>query len=91
MSTFEIESTARTYKEIQNEIKFLEEQAEALKQEMIREMDARRAEKLPAGAFTINYSVYTSTRLDSAKLKADQPDLYARYTKETTSCRFQVA
>ena len=91
MSSIEMEVTARTYKEIQNEIKALEEQAEALRQAMIREMDARQVEKLPAGAFTINYSVYASSRLDSAKLKADQPELYASYTKQTTACRLQVA
>jgi len=91
MSAAEMEATARAYRELQNEIKALEEEAEALKQRMIREMDARQVEKLPAGAFTVNYTVYASARLDSAKLRAEQPELYASYAKETTACRFQVA
>lgn len=41
-----ISFTKRTYREIQVEIKALEEQADALEQQMIREMDARNAESL---------------------------------------------
>lgn len=91
MSTIELTSTARTYREIQAEIKALEEQADALKQQMIREMDARQADSITAGEYTIRYSLYESSRLDSAKLKADHGDLYATYSKRTTSTRFSVA
>jgi predicted phage-related endonuclease len=91
MSNIEMTVTARTYREIQAEIKELEAQADALKQTMIREMDARQVEKLNAGEYTISYTLYESGRLDSAKLKADHADLYAAYTKRTTSTRFQVA
>ena len=91
MSTIEMESTARTYREIQAEIKALEEQADALKQRMINEMDARNAETMTAGEYTIRWSLYESSRLDSAKLKAAQPDIYSIYTKRTTATRFQVA
>lgn len=91
MSTIELTTTARTYREIQAEIKALEEQADALKQQMIREMDARQADSLTAGEYTIRYGLYESSRLDSAKLKADHSDLYAAYSKRTTSTRFSVA
>jgi predicted phage-related endonuclease len=91
MSTIELTVTARTYRELQAEIKALEEQADALKQQMIREMDARSAEKLEAGEYTIHWGLYESSRLDSAKLKADHADLYSQYSKKTVSTRFQVA
>jgi len=91
MSTVEMATTAKTYREIQAEIKALEEQADALKQQMIGEMDARQADELTAGEYTIRYSLYESSRLDSAKLKAEHADLYAAYTKRTTATRFQVA
>lgn len=91
MSTIEMETTAREYRTIQAEIKALEEQADALKQQMIREMDARNAEKLTAGEYTIRWSLYESSRLDSAKLKAEHPETYDAYLKRTTSTRFQVA
>ena len=91
MSTNEMTTTAKTYREIQAEIKALEEQADALKQQMITEMDARNVEELAAGEYTIRWSLYESSRLDAAKLKADHGDLYALYSKKTVSTRFQVA
>ena len=91
MSTIEMTVTARTYREIQAEIKELEAQADALKQAMIRELDTQGIEELAAGEYTIRWSLYESNRLDSTKLKADHGDLYAAYTKRTTSTRFQVA
>jgi len=86
-----IETTAREYREIQAEIKALEEQADTLKQQMIAEMDSRNVEKLEAGEYTIRWSLYESSRLDSAKLKVDHADLCATYSKKTVSTRFQVA
>jgi predicted phage-related endonuclease len=87
MSSIEMETMARTYREIQAEIKALEEQADALKQTMIQEMDARDAEALTAGEYTIRWSLYESNRLDSTKLKTEQPDIYAAYAKRTTATR----
>ena len=91
MSTIEITTKAREYREIQAMIKKLEAEADALKQQMIKEMDARNLEKLEAGEYTIRWSLYESSRLDSTKLKTEQPDVYAAYTKSTTETRFQVA
>ena len=91
MSTNEMTTNARTYREIQAEIKELEAQADALKQSIIREMDARGIEELTAGEYTIRWGLYESNRLDSSKLKAEHADLYAAYCKTNTSIRFQVA
>ena len=91
MSNYEMETTAKIYREILAEIKELEAQADTLKQQMIREMDTRQADELTAGAHTIRYTLYESSRLDSKQLKADHGDLYAAYSKKTTSTRFQVA
>jgi len=91
MSTIEMATTARAYRNIQAEIKALEEQADALKQQMIQEMDARGVDELAAGDYTIRWNLYESSRLDSAKLRAEHGDLYASYTKKATATRFQVA
>ncbi len=91
MSTNELTSTAREYRELQAQIKALEEQADALKQTMIAEMDARKVDALDAGEYTIRWSLYESSRLDSKALKADHADLYRAYTKSTTATRFSVA
>ena len=84
-------ATAREYREIQAEIKALTEQADALKLAMIAEMDVRQADELAAGEYTIRYTLYESARLDSKKLKAENPGLYGQYSKATTSTRFSVA
>lgn len=41
--------------------------------------------------YKITYKAVTSSRLDSKALKADQPELYAKYTKQTTARRFCLA
>lgn len=84
-------TTAKTYREIMAEIKALEEQADGLKQQMIREMDSRGVDEMNAGEYTVRWNLCESSRLDSAKLKADHGHLYAAYSKRTTSTRFQVA
>ena len=91
MSTNELTTTAREYRSIQAEIKALEDQADALKQQMIRHMDAQQADELRAGEYVIRYTLVESNRLDSKALKAAQPEIFDAYTKRTTSTRFQVA
>ena len=76
MSIIDITNTARTYREIQAEIKALEEQADTLKQQMIREMDSRQVDKLAAGEFEIRYTLTESNRLDTTRFKANR--LYHR-------------
>jgi len=91
MSNMELAIKARDYREIQAEIKALEEQADALRQAMITEMDAQKVDGLDVGGYTIRYTVYESGRLDSAKLKRELPDVHAAYTKQTVATRFCVA
>ena len=91
MSVIELTTVATEYRELQAQIKELEAQADTLKQAMIKEMDARQADRVQAGAYEIRYTLTESNRLDTAKLKADHADLYAAYSKVTTATRFQVA
>jgi predicted phage-related endonuclease len=91
MSTDEIVVIAREYRELKAEIKNLEDQMDALKQQLIREMDEWNMSTVSAGEYTIRYDLYESSRLDSKALKADHADLYSQYSKKTVSTRFQVA
>ena len=90
MTTIEITTKAREYREIQAMIKELEAEADALKQTMIREMDARQVDTLDAGEYTIRWNLYETSRLDSTKLKSEHADLYAAYSNKSTATRFQV-
>ena len=47
-------------------------------------------ESMIAGAFKVSYKSVTSSRLDSAALKRDMPNVAALYTKQTTTRRFTV-
>ena len=91
MTTENMLTTAREFRTIKAMIEELEAEAEALKQQMIRELDNRKIEELKVGDYTIRHSLYQSSRLDTTALKRELPDIAAQYTKLTTSTRFQVA
>jgi predicted phage-related endonuclease len=86
-----IEQAAKQYRMIQAEIKQLEERAEAVKMELIHELDAQAVDEVTAGEYTVRYSAYETGWLDAGRLKAEQPDIYAAYTKRAAALRFQVA
>ena len=88
MSINDMEVRARTYREILAEIKALQDQADAIKAELIAEMDARQQDAVAAGEYTIRYTVYESSRINTAQLKAD--GLYAQYSSKQTALRFSV-
>ena len=77
----ELMELRRMSEELQAEIDALQE---AVKDFMGSE------ESMFAGAFKVSYKTVTSSRLDSAALKRELPDVAARYTRQTTTRRFTV-
>ena len=77
----ELMELRRMAEELQSEIDALQE---AVKSFMGNE------ETMIAGAFKVSYKNITSSRLDSAALKRDLPNVAALYTKQTTTRRFTV-
>ena len=77
----ELMELRRMSEELQAEIDTLQE---AVKNFMGSE------ESMVAGAFKVSYKTVTSSRLDSAALKRELPDVAARYTRQTTTRRFTV-
>ncbi len=84
MSTNTLTATVRSFRELQAQIKVLEAEAETLKQAMIMVMDKAQTDSLTVGEYTIHYTVYQSSRLDTTALKKALPDIAAQYTKQTT-------
>ena len=76
-------------KNIEKQIKALEAEANAIKEEMKAEMGS--TEHLEVGGFTVNYTIVISTRLDSKKLKAEMPSLWDKYSKEDITRRFSIS
>ena len=77
----ELMELRRMAEELQTEIDALQE---AVKSFMGSE------ETMIAGAFKVSYKNISSSRLDSAALKRDLPNVAALYTKQTTTRRFTV-
>ena len=75
-------------KNIERQIKALQADADAIKEEMKAEMG--NEEHLEVGGFTVNYTIVISTTLDSKKLKAEMPSLWDKYSKEGISRRFSI-
>lgn len=89
MSINDVTTAARTYREIVAEIKALQEQAEALKAQIIAEMDTRKQDTLHAGEYTIRHTLYETKRVDAAKLKS--AGLYEQFSTSSIALRFTVA
>ena len=77
----ELMELRRLAEELQTEIEALQD---AVKDFMGSE------ESMIAGAFKVSYKSVTSSRLDSAALKRELPDVAARYTRQSTVRRFTV-
>lgn len=54
-------------------------------------MTAAGVESLAGLDYKITYKTVTASRLGSKALKADQPELYAKDSKQTTARRFCLA
>jgi Phage-related protein, predicted endonuclease len=91
MTNIEITTKAKEYKELQNFIKQLQDEADTIKASITAEMEAQSVDTVATDLFTIRWTEYQTNRLDSTKLKAEHADLYSQYSKTTTARRFQVA
>lgn len=89
MSEIEITAKIRELRNLQALIDEATQEAEALKDEIKNHMGDR--EELRAGEYKITWKAVTSSRVDTAALKKELPEIAARFTKTTTSRRFCVA
>lgn len=86
-----IENRIKKLQEIETQQKALEQEADKLKEEIKKEMEAREIEEMKAGPFVIRWKLVTSSRLDGKALKAAFPEIYSQYCKVSASRRFTVA
>lgn len=54
------------------------------------ELAEARAEELTAFGYIVSLKTYESSRIDSKRLKAEEPELAAKYSMTTISRRFTV-
>lgn len=64
---------------------------ESLKDQLKERMSAAGVESLAGSEHKATYKAVTSSRVDTAAIKRDMPEVAARYTKTTTTRRFIFA
>ena len=69
----------------------MKSEAEAVRNSIKAEMEAREVEEMIAGQYIIRYTSVLSQRYDSTAFKKVMPDLYKAYTKQVSSRRFTIS
>ena len=64
---------------------------ESLKDQIKERMSAAGVDSLAGSEHKATYKAVTSSRVDTAAIKRDMPEVAARYTKTTTARRFTFA
>ena len=77
--------------DIEAQMKELEEQADAIRAEIKADLEAKGEDEHDTGSFIIRWKEIISRRLDSKALKAALPDVFAAYSRESTSRRLTIA
>lgn len=88
MSAIELAAKVQELRELRRMADELAAEIDGLQDAIKQHMDAAGVDTLAGLDYKITYKAVTSSRLDSKALKADQPELYAKYTKQTTARRF---
>ena len=91
MSMNELEAKVAELRELRRMADELAGEIAATEDTLKAYMTENRTDELCGPSFKITWREVTSSRLDSKALKAAAPELYSRFTKQTTSRRFIVA
>ncbi len=68
----------------------LKKEAEAIEAEVKAELEERGVEQVETLHYKVTWKTVSGTRLDTKALKAERPEIYARYAAETATKRFTV-
>ena len=91
MSMNELESKVAELRELRRMADELAAEITATEDTLKAYMTANGADELHGASFKITWKEVTSSRLDGKALKAVAPELWQRFTKQTTTRRFIVA
>ena len=85
-SADQLVATIRECKSVEEDLKKTVLEAENRLKSMLKDSESGRTAK----GFCVHWKSVSSNRLDTTKLKAEQPELVAKYTKTTSSRRFSI-
>ena len=90
-SSMNMNERVRELRELRRMREELAAEIEAIESEVKAEMSARNVDTLTGTDWRITWKSVTSSRLDTAALKRELPELAERFTRQTTVRRFVVA
>ncbi len=90
MSNIELNTVAHDLMSVRAMIAELEAEAEAMTDKIKAAMTERGEEVLTGDGWKASWKNVTTSRFDSKGFKADHADLFAAYSKPTTTCRFTL-
>ena len=91
MTNKQLDNRVKKLQAIEAQQKELEAQAEAIRAELKADLESKGENEHNTGSFIIRWKEIISRRLDSKALKAALPDVFAAYSRESTSRRFTIA
>ena len=88
MTTAEMEASVKEYRELRRMRDELEGEMTAIADALKMEMCDRGVPELQGADWKATWNTVETSRLDTKALKKELPDVYARFSKATTTCRF---
>ena len=90
MSNKDIEQKAKRLKVLKNKQEALQAEIDQIEADLKADLEFRGVEELHAGPFTIIWKMIQSTRFDSKRCKAENPQLYSLYSINSSYRKFSV-
>lgn len=91
MATNEIIIRLNVLTELRQMIEELNAEAEAIQDEIKSHMTEANTDTITAGQYKVTWKAVTSTRIDTAALRKDLPEIWQEYGKTSTTRRFNIA
>lgn len=91
MSKTELQSKVDELRELRRMVEELSAEISSIEDELKAHMAALNTDTLHGDNFKLTWKEVTTSRIDSKALKAEAPELWQRYSKQTTTRRFVVA
>ena len=91
MATNELISKLNDLAQLRRLADDLDAEITAIQDEIKAHMAAAQTDTLTAGAFRVVWKSVTSTRIDTAALRRELPEVWQEYGKTTTPKRFTVS
>ncbi len=90
MDNLQMDETLARLRRCRREMDVLKQEAESLEASVKAELEARGVEQVDTAHYRVSWKTVASTRLDAKALKAERPELYARYAVSAVTKRFTV-